>query len=39
MTPEPTVTTIDETAKAVRIRIEGTVIPHVRIYAFVAFES
>ena len=37
--PFPTVTTIDETAQLVPIRVEGTVTPHVRLYAFAAFES
>jgi hypothetical protein len=34
----PTVTTIDETAKPVRIK-EGTVIPYVRLPVIAALES
>ena len=30
--PDPSVTTIDETAKPARIKVEGTVTAHVRIY-------
>ena len=35
----PSVTTIDETAKPVQIKVEGTVIPHVSLYVIAAIES
>lgn len=34
----PSVTTIDETAKPVQIKVAGTVNPHVSIYVTAAIE-